>query len=200
MHKNILTLLCCALVATACNDSLIISEDLSSEQRKDWRTALDFPAYCEGGKYEWLDLEDMPYIYFKPLNDGNTLVINVCERFSYQDEVNLFSYHGSNSKPEVITFPVYTHIEGTDNDSKKSGSIKSSFKSELSKRLLKRGIEVLDNGNISVTNHYNGPGTCGTLITYDISTAVAKVVEFRAQVNCENSQHDMNKWPIYSLD
>lgn len=208
MNKKIFThliyTLACVFTLTACNASLTISDKLTSEQRKLWREALDFPAHCEDGKYEWLDNADMPYIYFKPLTSGNTLVYNVCERYSYQDEVNVFLYKGGNSQPEIIKFPVYDHIEGADiykdKHDKKLAIPKGTFTSSLSERLLKRGIEVLDNGYISVTRHYNGPGSCGTLTTYDISQSVAQVVELRARVDCEGGEGDMNKWPVYSLD
>lgn len=200
-----LALVVSSILLSGVSNALVVSDELTNRQRMDWRGALDFPAYCENGKYEWLDSPSMPNIYFDPLPNNRTLIYNVCERYAYQDEVNVFFLEKSSLQPQLITFPVPILDQGVeiyiDKDGNKLESIPvEAFKIELKQLIIERGINVLPDGLISVEANSNGPGTCGTFTVYNIDKRIARIIEFRAQISCNNTRHDETKWPLYKLD
>lgn len=185
------------------NRPLVISDDLSVAQIKAWREALNFPSYCENGKYEFKD-ESSPIMYFISTEKEKTYLYNVCERYAYQDVVNVFVLNQNDQKPQVINFPIIeldeSTVKYTDDNNKALKVPKAEFKVTKSALVVQRNIEILPNGQMVVTRHYSGPGTCGTLTTYKLVNAEASAVEFRAQVSCDNTQHDMTQWPRYKID
>ncbi|VAW60434.1 hypothetical protein MNBD_GAMMA11-3405 [hydrothermal vent metagenome] len=184
-------------------NALTISDALTDAQRKQWSKTLNFPDYCKNGEYEWLDSPGTPFIYFKKIDQNRTLVYNVCERYAYQDGVNVFVYDNRNNSARLITFPtlVLFEIPGIyTNDNDLADSVATgAYEVELKHRIIQRGIDVLPNDRITVINHYSGTGTCGTFTTYSIKKHIAEILEARARIDCNNDQHDEARWPVYKL-
>lgn len=203
MIIKILNLLILVLSLTACeSNQLKVSDNLTAEQRKAWRIALNFPKNCKNGKYEFDD-KDAPLVYFLHGKNNQTLVYNVCERYAYQDLVNVYILDKKKQNPRLITFPIIeldeSSVRYTDKNGKELKTPIAKYNIKISSLLLQRGVEILHDGKIKVTRHFSGAGNCGSLTTYDISTSNTKIIQLLAQFNCNKTQKDMGKWPRYKI-
>lgn len=173
--------------------SLVVSNELTDRQRQEWRVAMSFPKQCRDGQYEWLDMESMPDIYFTSMSKDETLVYSVCERYAYQDEVNVYLLDKERTTLRLVQFPVVELDEESER-----------YHVEITPLLIERGIDLLPTKQIRVTRHYSGAGNCGTLTTYalnrqDDNVIAATITEFRAQIDCDGMQVDMSNWPRYQI-
>jgi len=196
------TLIFILLGLVACDNSLVVSDELTKEQRKAWREMLVFPSHCENGFYEFDD-DEAPILEFSPITKTKTLVYNVCERYAYQDRINIFIYDATVNKATLLEFPIakldessVTYLDEEGNTLKEP---KGKFNLIFSTLIQQRGTEVLNEDEIVVTRHYSGAGNCGTWTKYSIANNKPKIITLRAMFTCEMDSDDEAKWPEYRV-
>ncbi|MBL4761477.1 MAG: hypothetical protein JKY93_02115 [Gammaproteobacteria bacterium] len=178
---------------------------LTSDQRQQWRNTLAFPSHCESGTYEFDD-KDAPILEFIPLASNKVIVMNICERYAYQDRVNIFIYDKQKKTNTKLTLPIVELDEGSvshfDSNGNELASPTGTFKMKPSDLIQLRYITTTNDETLVITRHYSGAGNCGTRSKYRLTgNGQAKLVEFRAMISCDSATtSDATTWPIRVYD
>lgn len=190
---------------------LVRADELTPEQRLQWREALEWPTHCRDGIYAWED-ENHPVREFLDAGDDRYLVYNISGWNPY--EINMFLVETDRPavKPRLLTFKVLEPVYDPDPElgdvikapleERIRFTLEQQEKVEYEARmisLIRGGIFVDEQGRLIVDKRSIMPGTCGTYSIYDLDYEPPQLVGFRAQFSCLGS-NDVARWKSYSQE